>query len=126
MRRCVIGFAMLVGLFLGSLLCTEYMIRQHEPLSEALTQAAAAALEGDLDRGAAICGKAREEWAKNRNFGAVLADHEPMEEIDGDFVQLEAYAAAGWEVEFAVLCGELSHKLQAMGDAHGLDWWNFL
>lgn len=126
MKRCVIGFVMLLVLLLGGLFSTGHMIRQHEPLTEALEQAAAAALQGDLDRAATISGGAREDWEKNRDLSAVFADHGPMEEIDGDFAQLEAYAAAGWEVEFAVLCAELSQKLQAMGDAHGLDWWNIL
>ena len=52
--------------------------------------------------------------------------HTPMEEIDALFAQVEVYAAAREEAEFAAGCAELSRRMEAMANAHGAQWWNVL
>ena len=57
-------------------------------------------------------------------WGTCFADHTPMEEIDALFAQVEVYAAAREETDFAAGCAALSRKVEAMGLAHGASWWN--
>ena len=52
------------------------------------------------------------------------ANHTPMEEIDALFAEVEVYAAAREETDFAAGCAALSRKMEAMGQAHGASWWN--
>ena len=47
-----------------------------------------------------------------------------MEEIDALFAEVEVYAAAREETDFAAGCAALSRKVEAMGQAHGASWWN--
>ena len=46
-----------------------------------------------------------------------------MEEIDALFAEVEVYAAAREETDFAAGCAALSRKVEAMGQAHGASWW---
>lgn len=126
MKRTVIGFVLLAVLFFGGFISSRAMISRHERIAGMLRQAEAAAMEGELETASALSRQARAAWEEGRSFSAVFADHGPMEEIDDAFSRLETYCAAGWEVEFSALCAELTQKLQAMGDAHGLDLWNIL
>ncbi len=45
--------------------------------------------------------QAREAWGRSRHLGACFADHTPMEEIDALFAEVEVYAAAREETDFA-------------------------
>jgi hypothetical protein len=49
-----------------------------------------------------------------------------MEEIDSQFAQLNVYAGAGERLSFAAICAQLASALEAMGDAHALNWWNLM
>lgn len=126
MKRCWFGLVLLVVLFLGSLWVTDFMDQIHGSLSELAEQAAQKALEGDWGNANALAGKTRALWEKYWNISAVLADHEPMENINGLFSQLEAYAQGRDPMGFASVCKLLKSQLEAMGDAHGFVWWNLL
>lgn len=126
MKRCWFGLGLLVLLLVGSLLVTVYMDRTNAPLAETVEQASRKALEGDWGNANALAGKARASWEKNWNVGAVFADHDPMEDINGLFEQLEAYAEARDPLGFASVCGLLKAQLEAMADAHSFVWWNLL
>lgn len=126
MKRCWFGLGLLIALLVGSLLVTGYMDRANMPLADAMEQAGRKALEGDWGNANALAGKARASWEESWNVGAVFADHEPMEDINGLFAQLEAYAQMKDPLGFAAVCGLLKTQLEAMGDAHGFVWWNLL
>ena len=49
-----------------------------------------------------------------------------MEEIDGGFAQVKAYSQAGEPADFAAACAQTARRVEAMGQAHGLNWWNVL
>ncbi len=125
-RRFWLGVALLAVLLVLGLLTTWYMAGANEPVALQLEQAAQAALEGDLQEGVALTRAARDQWERHRSIAAVAADHEPMEEIDSLFAQVEAYGRAGAVPEFAAYCARLSKLVEAVGEAHGLTWWNLL
>lgn len=126
MKRGAIGLGLLVALLAGGLLITWGMGRCHDPIARQLEQAADCALAGQWSRAEELTEQARACWKKNWSFSAAFADHEPMEDIDGMFARLEVYAKAREDVEYAAACAELSRRMEAMGDAHELSWWNLL
>ena len=92
----------------------------------ALEQAAEAALSEDWETAEALAEQTGVRWVQHRKRAAAFADHEPMEEIDALFAQLEVYRSAQDAVSFAAVCKLLSCQLQALGDAHIPTWWNLL
>ena len=126
MKRGWFGLGLLVFLLLGGLLVTGYMDRGHREISRELEQAAAHALAGDWEEALEEARDAREDWEEGWHFSAAFADHEPMENIDSQLSQLSSLASARDEVTFAALCAQLSRQMEAMGEAHSLNWWNLL
>lgn len=126
MKRSWMGLGLLLVLLAVSLLVTWAMERIHEPISGDLEQAAVFALTGNWDNGEDSFQKARVTWEKWAHFRACFADHNPMEEIEAGFAELEAYGAAREEVAFAAAAKALARKVAAVGEAHGLVWWNVL
>lgn len=126
MKRCWFGGVILVVLLALGLGVTWLMGWCNEPVSQCLDRAAEAALAEDWEKTEALTGEAKDRWEKYWNLSAVFADHEPMEEIDGLFAQLEIYSSAGDNLSTAAVCAELSQRLEAMGDAHKGSWWNLL
>ena len=126
MKRGWIGVALLLLLLATGLLVTWHMGRTHREISRELELAADFALAGNWEEAREEAEDAFEDWQEDWHFSAAFADHEPMEEIDALFAQLEAYAATRDGVAFAAVCRQLSQQVEAMGDAHGLNWWNLL
>mgnify|MGYP002551315613 FL=1 len=124
MKRSWIGFVLLLVLLAGGIAATWGMAKCHEPIARDLENAAKMALQGDMAQGEALMLQAREAWGRSRRLGACFADHTPMEEIDALFAEVEVYAAAREETDFAAGCAALSRKVEAMGQAHGASWWN--
>lgn len=116
---------LLLSLFLG-LWIEKDMTVVHDRVCQTLAQAADRALSGDMDTAAALARQAQDMWVNRRNITAMLADHMPMDEIDSLFAQLEQYARWGEDSEFTALCSQLSMRVQSMGEAHRLTWYNFL
>lgn len=126
MKRSWIGAALLAVLLIAAGCVTWAMGRIHEPISRDLDSAAEYALAEDWHLAEAFAQNADAAWRSSRSFSACFADHGPMEEIDGDFAQLEIYAKSREEVAFAAAASQLAKKVQAIGEAHGLLWWNVL
>ena len=123
MLRSAVGFVLLLALLLGCLGVTRLMEDLHSPLSGTLQQAAELA-EADFAGAAALAREAREDWKKAEPLSACFADHNPMEEINQEFAQLEVFTREEDKMAFAAACGSLAEKLEAMSDAHGLKWRN--
>lgn len=126
MKRSWIGAALLAVLLIAGGCVTWAMGNIHSPISRELESAAQYALEEDWTQAEALEKNANTAWQKSRDFSACFADHDPMEEIDEAFAQLEVYARCREEVAFAAEAAQLARKVQAMGEAHGLLWWNIL
>ena len=108
MKRSWIGFVLLLVLLAGGIAATWGMAKCHEPIARDLENAAKTALQGDMAQGEVLMLQAREAWGRSRHLGACFADHTPMEEIDALFAEVEVYAAAREETDFAAGCAALS------------------
>lgn len=126
MKRGWIGLGLLAVLLVGGLLVTWRMDRCHDAIAQNLDDAADSALAEDWTAAAALAQQAKHDWETGWNFSAAFADHEPMEEIDSQFAQLAVYGSARDGISFAAVCAQLARQVEAMGDAHGLTWWNLL
>ena len=125
-RRFYLGLGILIFFLALGLLGLMFLNHVHSPISGMLTQARDAALTGKLEAGAALAQQAKHAWKSHWYTTAVLADHTPMDEIDGLFAELEVYAWADEPVHFAACCADLTQKVQAVTDAHSPTWWNLL
>ena len=97
-----------------------------EELSEDLQQAGDFALAGNWQAAGEKVEKSREKWEAYRPFWASFTDHEPVEQMQNLFSQLELYRARQLEVDFAAVCRNLVHVAEAIDEAHSLKWWSIL
>lgn len=97
-----------------------------EELSEDLQQAGDFALAGNWQAAGEKVEKSREKWEAYRPFWASFTDHEPVEQMQNLFSQLELYRARQMEVDFAAVCRNLVHVAEAIDESHSLKWWSVL
>lgn len=126
MGRAWLGVGLLVLFLVLGLWISFSMGGVHQQIAQKLEQAAEQGLSGDLEEGIALARQACSDWEKHWHGTASVADHAPMDEIDGLFAQLEIYGKAGQRADFAAFCSRLSRLVAAVGEAHGLSWWNLL
>ena len=124
MKRSWIGFALLTVMLLGGILVTRQMQKIHEPIEVQLQQAAQCALEDNWERAEGFFREAEDSWVKWEHFRSCFADHNPVEEIDGNFEMLEVFCSTRERIAFAGGCRELARKVAAVGESHELVWWN--
>lgn len=126
MGRFWLGIGILVVFLVLGLWVTYAMDNIHSEISQTLERAATQTLSGDLTEGITLVQQAKDRWQSHWHGTASVADHAPMDEIDGLFAQLEAYGQAGLSTDFATYCARLSNLVAAVGEAHSLTWWNLL
>lgn len=126
MKRFFIGAALLSVLLLGGILITGKLSSQFAPMAENLHRAAQAAGEGQWQQARGLAREVQRQWQQRWNPFAVVFDHEPMEQIDGQFARLEVYAQAENTIAFSALCARLSWELSSLGEEQKITWWNFL
>ena len=96
------------------------------PISAQLQEATREALSGDFQQGISLAISAKNRWATTWKRIATVADHTPMDEIEGVFAELEVYARSEDREHFSACCAHLAQLLEAMAEAHSLTWWNLL
>ena len=126
MKRLWFGAAALavllaLGLYLNSVITD--LTRSPE---QDLDKAAVAALEENWPLASALYLRAENHWDSHRNLTAVLAHHNPIEEIDAGFAALPSYAACEDAVSFCAACSQLAQQLRSLANPHGPHWWNLL
>ena len=126
MGRLWIGIGILVLLLVLGLWISHVMDDVHVGIAETLKTAAEQALSGDLEAGMDTAQRAKVRWEDHWHGSAAVADHEPMDEIDGLLAQLECYGKANQPGDFAACCKRLALLVEAMSEAHSLTWWNLL
>lgn len=125
MKRCVFGAALLIAIGLGCLATGAAMERITEPPRTRLALAKEEALCGRWETAGHHALVAQRQWQARRNTLALAADHTPLEDIDDLFAQLSVCSAEKERKDFATLCAQLEHRLEAVSNAHRLTWWNF-
>ena len=126
MNRLWIGIGLLVILLafgIGLLLGSSVFFQE---FSAQLEQAGEMALAGNWPDAEKKVTISREQWERWHYFWAAFTDHEPVEQIQNLFSQLEVYRQRRLEVDFATVCGNLAHVAEAIEESHGLKWWSVL
>lgn len=126
MNRLWIGIGILLVLFamgIGMLWGSRVFF---EKISDGLEQAGELALAGNWTAATAKVQKCRTQWEAYRRFWAAFTDHEPVEEMQTLFSQLELYSQRQLDVDFAVTCRHLCQLAEAINESHSLCWWSVL
>lgn len=126
MKRSWFGTALLILILVFGIAVTWLMDRYHTPIAQQLKQAAVYAENAQWEQTRQYTASARSRWEQHRKFSASFADHEPMEEIDRLFAELEIWLQAEEAEHCASICAQLSKAVEAMVDAHAFVWWNLL
>ena len=126
MKRIYMGLGILAILLAMAITFTLLMERIYQPMSNILQEAADASIRADWASAAQLYSMAQARWEQHKHFSAALADHSPMDDIDGLFGELELYLQQQEMPHFAATCRHLARLTEAMGENHSLNWWNFL
>ena len=126
MGRLWLGIGILVLFLVLGLWISYSMDSVHITIAQTLETAAEQALSGDLATAANTAQKAKASWEEHWHSSAVVADHAPMDEIDGLLAQLDCFSRANQPGDFAACCTRLALLVEAMSEAHSLTWWNLL
>ena len=126
MGRLWLGIGILVLFLVLGLWIGNVMDDVHLGIADQLELAAEQALSGDMDGGIEMALQAKASWEAHWRGSATVADHAPMDEIDGLLAQLECFHRADMMGEFAACCTRVSLLVRAMSEAHSLKWWNLL
>lgn len=126
MSRFWLGIGLLVLFLVLGLWIGNTTNNANQTVAQTLDQAAAQTLQGDPETGVALAKQAHSQWDDSWHGTASVADHAPMDEIDGLFAQLEMYGETKQYADFAAYCARLAKLVTAVGEAHVLNWWNLL
>lgn len=126
MKRFWIGILLLALVLAAGLWSGSRMRRIHTPCAVDLERAAACAMAEDWATASALTEQARELWNRNWKFSAAIAHHEPMDEIDALFEELEIYRAREETAAYCASCLYLSARVRDLGNSFQLSWWNLL
>ena len=126
MKRLWIGAALLIFLLAAGIFSTLVTERFHHSLSRRLEATAAAALAQDWEQTGELLHQCRSRWIRSRNFIAAVVSHEPIEQIDMLYSQLEIYFQRRDSLGFSLCCRTLQHQTRALGEAQSINWWNLL
>lgn len=126
MKRIIWGSCIVAALLALALLAGSEMERLHAPVALQLQTAAGEAAQGQWQEARAKAEAAAALWEDNRRFVAILADHSPMDDIDGLFAELLEYGRQEEMPHFCALCRHLARLVEGMAENHHLTWWNLL
>ncbi len=126
MRRLILGIAILAVLLLISGILAYAMEQIHSPIAQQLQQAADAADREDWEKASALTQGAKARWERYWCFTAAVADHTPMDELDGLFAELEVYLQAREMPHFSATGQQLSQLARSMALSHRPSWWNII
>ena len=126
MKRFWLGAALLAVLLGAGIFSTVVTERFHHSLSQRLEATASAALAQDWEATGELLHQCRSRWTRYRNAMATGVSHEPIEQIDMLYSQLDIYFQRRDSLGFSLCCTALRHQTQALGEAQSINWWNLL
>ncbi len=126
MRRLWLGIGILAVLLALSWGVAGAMEKIHTPIAQSLSQAAEAADREDWAQAQTLAEAAKTRWERYWKFTAMVADHTPMDELDGQFEELMVFLEAREHPHFSVTARHLTALAQAMADSQTPTWWNVL
>ena len=126
MKRIWIGIVLLGVLLVGGVGAGEFMDRAHDPVARDVQRAGKLVLQGEWTLAQAMVKRGQDRWEEKWPVTAAIADHEPMDEIDALFAQLETYGKTRDPAAYSALCGHLGSLLEALSQGHRCKWWNLM
>ena len=126
MYRTWLGIGILLVLLIFGLTVSVFLEKIQAPIATQLEEAARQAFSGNAETAYSIADRSRDHWNGHWRQTAAFSDHEPMDEIDSLFGQMETYAQSHMTQEFAACCRRISLLVEAVWEAHALNWWNLL
>lgn len=123
MGRFWLGLGILAGLFALGIWVAKQTETTHTQIAQYLEQAAE---EEDPAQRYLLAEKAKEKWQKGHRSIAAVSDHEPMDEIDSLFAQMDICRRNDSGQSFSVFCARAAEQIRALYEAHSLTWWNLL
>ena len=126
MMRTWIGVGILVLLLGIGIFPTIYTADTQDRLAQILAESRESAAVGQWEKAAGKCYQARALWEKHQKATAAVVDHEPMEEVEALFAQLEIYLKARDSVGYCACCASLEVFTRAIGESHSVSWWSLL
>lgn len=118
MKRLWIGLALLTAVVAGGFWVAQVMENALVPGAALLEDAANLAQEGQWEQAEKQAQKAYRLWQEKRPMTTAFAEHEPIEQIDEEYLRLEVYARMGDQVQFVTTCRTLAEKMERMGQYH--------
>ena len=125
-KRFYFGVGLLVLFLILGIVAAAATDSASAPIARQLEEAAREAVAGDVEKSIALAQSAKQNWQGVWKPFATVADHSPMDEIDGLFAELEIYAQAKDAVHLAACCAQLAELVEAMAEAHRPAWWNLV
>ena len=126
MKQLWYGTALLILLFAASLLLGNHLEKACTQPIRDLDRATDAALEENWGLASALVIRAKKDWQRHRGITAALAHHDPLEEIDRDFTQLDVFTRTKDAVQFCALCAALEQNFENLQQSGRFRWWNLL
>lgn len=126
MKRLWLGLGLLLLLFGVGVAADQLSAHLLEPVCGELLAASDAALAENWTQAEQLAAQARQQW---RSWGTVIgavADHEPLEQINQLYAQLEVYTKSRDPLGFAACCRRLRKMIEAVAKTHEISWENFL
>lgn len=126
MKRFWLGVAFLFLLLTFGVWQMVGLSHIHKNLSQTLSNAALAARQQDWHAADTLSQNAQDQWEQYRHLTASFADHEPLEEAEQLFAELQICKELSLEENYAVVCSDLSQICKAIAESFQISWWNVL
>ena len=126
MKQFWFGVGLLASMLVLGIWVTGKMQRTHGPAAAGLQQASQYALAEDWGKAIQMSKDTRKNWEDNRKLTASIVNHEPMDEIDALFSQLEVFEHSRDRISYSATCARLAELLDALHQEQGFYWWNLL
>ena len=126
MKRIWIGIVLLGVLLIGGIGTGEFMEQAHDPVARDVRQAGEVVLRDQWELAQALVKRAQDRWEEKWPVTAAIADHEPMDEIDALFAQLETYEKTRDPAAYSAICAHLGSSLEALSQGYRCKWWNLM
>lgn len=126
MKRLWVGICILAVILILGVTVTCYTDSIQAHMIHHIRLAEDAAQVGQWENAAGMLFRARGYWIQRQHLVASVSDHEPIEEAESLFAQLEIYLKAKDVTAFSACCAALRTTVRAIGEAHGVNWWNIL
>ena len=125
MKRIWFGAALLGALLVLGIFSAALMEDTHLTQAAQLDSAADLAMSGNWKGAETAFSEAKDGWDKRSSLIAGLSDHEPMDQIEGRFAQLEVFLGMHDSASFCGACRYLAKQLEALGKSHSFNLQNF-